>query len=152
RSKLKKIIAAMIAGESYSSLEAEEKIAEFEKRIALVSSKLTLVSNSTKEIKQVFSIAQGLSASDITMKNYQRLKKEMAEVEKSFGKLASIRAPELFNYLTSETEEIDRRVQVLEKKMGSTADALLVSRLQRTRQYLKEYERSMKTEKEATNK
>jgi hypothetical protein len=147
RAKLNKIIAAMIAGESYSSLEAEEKIAEFEKRLALVSSKLVLVSNSAKEVKQAFSIAQGLSISDSTMESYIKIKREMMEVEKSFGRLASIRAPELFSYITSETEGIAQRVQGMEKRLGSTADALLSTRLKRTKEYLHEYERSMAPEK-----
>ncbi|MCX6801683.1 MAG: hypothetical protein NT067_01075 [Candidatus Diapherotrites archaeon] len=147
RAKLNKLIATLVAGESYSSLEAEAKIKEMEKKIALISSKMTLISSSAGEINENLSKLEKSSVSGTILDSYTSIKRQMIEVEKGMGRLANMRAPELFASLAKETESLAQRVQAMEKRVGKTADLVLSARLQRAKGYAEEYEQMMKTGK-----
>ncbi len=145
--KMEKLKEALIAGTSYSSTEAEAKIKELNKRYTLLASRFTLAKGSIEEMtKSTHKLKKGTLSGEI-MQNYLKIRKKMVQIEKRFGRLSNIKAPELFTHLTREVEEYREKIKALEEAFGETEDAMLSVKLDKTKKMLGEYEKAMGPEK-----
>jgi hypothetical protein len=141
RAKLNKLINAILAGTAYSSLEVETKVNELNKRAEILASRANLVMSSVDELEaSTAELKKGVLSEEI-LRRYAAVRDQIIKVEKAFGKLASMRAPELFESLMRDLENIANRVRRIEGIAGESADLLLKNRLAKAKRYVKLFEK-----------
>jgi len=143
RSRIQKLTQALLSGSTYSSKEAENRIKEIEKRIMLLSSKLTLFSSTLDDMEGNISRLRKNIVSGPALEKYIKIRDQVVDIERAYGKVVSFKAPSLFSTLTKEVEDIVQRINVLEKKMGSAEETVLSYKLERTKKLLEQYEKTM---------
>jgi len=137
RAKLNKLINAILAGTAYSSFEVETKVNELNKRAEILISRANLVMSSVDELETATTeLKKGVLSEEI-LRRYGAVRDQIINIEHAFGKLASMRAPELFESMMRDLENIANRIHRIENIAGESADILLKNRLNEAKRYVK---------------
>lgn len=139
KARLEKLRNAIIAGTSYSAFEIESKINELSKRAEILASKSNLISTSIEELEAAESELKKRALSGELLQRYTAVREQILQVEKTFGGLASIRAPDLFESMMRDLENMNARVKKIEDVVGATVDIALKDRLERAKRYIDYY-------------
>ena len=144
-SRLERLIHAILTGR-YASSEAELIVEELAKRIQIMESKANLLETSVEELKTGMVELKERTVPKELLEKYKALREQIKGIEASFGKLAFMRAPELFSTLMRDLEAIGARIKTLEKIAGTSADIALKARLEKAKKYVTFYESQLSAE------